>query len=353
MSNPTVSTSVAPTPIVDVFSTGAVRLGPSVVCDGFVTDYPVRVQTHIHDDHMCDFDRSKGFQKLMMSQGTYQLLVAERNADLEYRENLCSIEFHKRYELSDNSTISLISSNHMLGSSQVLLELPNGRRLGYSGDFGWPLDEIIEVDELVVDSTYGSPKSVRQYSQESAEERLQEIVCQSLRNGPVHIHAHRGTVERVLQIISGEVGVPILASDKLIKSVKVYQKFGFAVGHIEALDSNTGREAQSDRSYVRLYAKGDGWGNSPPSDGTTISCSAFMVPTDNPCLEFSNKAYKIALSNHADFNETMDFIEATRAEVVVTDNTRNHGHELAIAINERLNNVRATPSTNADLARWR
>ena len=34
------------------------------------------------------FDKSKGLQDLLMSPETYALLVAELNADLEYRDNL-------------------------------------------------------------------------------------------------------------------------------------------------------------------------------------------------------------------------------------------------------------------------
>ena len=340
-------------PIVDVFSNGAVRLGRNVICDGFVDlRYSYRVQTHIHDDHMADFDRSKGFQNLVMSQGTYRLLIAERNADLEYRENFYPVEYRERFEIQDGSTVSLIPSNHMLGSSQVLLELPTGRRVGYSGDFGWPLNEVIQVEELVVDSTYGSPNSVRHYSQESAEARLQEIVCQSLRKGPVHIKAHRGTIERVLHILSSDVAVPVLASKRLIKSARVYQNYGFAVGQLEEHDSCTGRTVQLEQSYVRLYSKGDSWGNTGPDDGTTIVCSAFMVSPHDPCLEITNRSYKIGLSNHADFNETMEYIEATGAKVVVTDNTRQNGIKLAETINERLTGVLAVPSTNADIPIW-
>ena len=287
-----------------------------------------------------------------MSEGTYDLLVAERNAELEYRDNLYPIKFREQFEMPDGSKVSLKSSNHMLGASQVQLELSCGYRLGYSGDFGWPLDEVIQVEELVIDSTYGSPKSIRRYSQESVEERLQEIVCEKIRCGPVHIKAHRGTIERVLQILGSEVGVPILASDRLVKSVQVYQNNGFAVGQLTPLDSHLSRAAQSERSYVRLYAKGDGWGNSPPSHGTTICCSAYMVPKDNPILEFSDRAYRVALTNHADFNETIEYIRATGAKVVVTDNTRSHGYELAIAIKNRIKGVRAEPSTNNEPPRW-
>ena len=71
-----------------------------------------------------------------------------------------------------------------------------------------------------------------------------------------------------------------------------------------------------------------------------------MVGPDHPLLEFSERAYSIAVSNHADFDDTLAYVEATGARRVVTDNTRNHGIDLAIAINNRLEGVRAEPSTN-------
>ena len=61
---------------------------------------------------------------------------------------------------------------------------------------------------------------------------------------------------------------------------------------------------------------------------------------------YSERSYSVALSNHADFEETLAYVEATSAKKVVTDNTRNHGVELAIAINNRLDGVQAVPSTN-------
>ena len=54
--------------IVDVAASGGVLLGSSVVCDGFQSDRPVRVQTHVHDDHMADCETSKGFQDRYMSE---------------------------------------------------------------------------------------------------------------------------------------------------------------------------------------------------------------------------------------------------------------------------------------------
>jgi putative mRNA 3-end processing factor len=74
----------------------------------------------------------------------------------------------------------------MLGAVQVLLETADGRRLGYSGDFHWPADEVMQVDELVVDSTYGNEGSIREYSQEQAETSFLQLVYEKLSAGCSH-----------------------------------------------------------------------------------------------------------------------------------------------------------------------
>ena len=337
--------------IVDVFASGAICLGSEVVCDGFAEGYPFRVQSHIHEDHMGEFDRSKGFQTFLMSPETYALLVTERNADLAFRDNFHQVDRGNEWVLDDGSKLSLVPSNHMLGSCQVELEMPDGYRVGYSGDFGWPLDKVIKVDELAVDSTYGSPKSVRRYTQAEAEECLINVVCERLRHGSVHVYAHRGTIEQVLQILAGNVGVPILATERLIREVEVYQRYGFAIGSLDSVDSDAGCSAVKDRSYVRLYSKGDNFRNEQIG-GTSITCSAYMNNTDHPLMTYSERAYSVALSNHADFHETLAYVEATGAKMVVTDNTRNHGCELAIAINKHFTGVCARASTNKPEPRW-
>lgn len=336
--------------VVDVLASGAVCLGTEVVCDGFVEGYRFRVQTHLHDDHMSDFDRSKGLQDLFFSPETFALLVAERNADLEFRNNLHRIDRGSPRHLDDGSLLKLLPSEHMLGACQVAVEMPNGVRVGYSGDFGWPLNEIISVDELVVDSTYGSPGTVRRYTQEEAEQCLIELVCERLRHGSVHVNAYRGTIERVLQLLGGNVGVPILATDRLIREANVYREHGFAAEDLMPLASREGRAAMKERSYVRLYSKGDGFGRELIK-GTGVTISAYMADPNHPLMTYSDRAYKVALSNHADFAGTLEYVRATGAQRIVTDNTRNHGVELALALKDRLG-VDARPSSNRVGPRW-
>jgi hypothetical protein len=76
-----------------------------------------------------------------------------------------------------------------------------------------------------------------------------------------------------------------------------------------------------------------------------------MARRDDPVLEHSSRAYCVALSNHADFLGTLEYVEATGVKYVVTDNTTTHGVELAIAIRDRLG-IYAQPSSNFQSHEW-
>lgn len=335
---------------IDVLSNGAVALTPEVVCDGFVHDAPVRAQTHIHDDHMDDFDRSKGFQNLIMSTPTRDLLIADRNADLPYRDNVIAVDGEQAY-VEGESRVRLIPSDHMLGSCQVEVERDDGLRVGYSGDFQWPMQSPMKVDVLVVDSTYGSPDSIRGYTQGEVEERLVELVLGNLKQGPVHIKAARGTIQRAIHLLGTHVREPVLCSRKLCGEVEVYQRFGVAVCDVTQFDSAEGRAMMRTGRYIRMYSKGDG---DPVENakGVTIVLSAFMVPKGEVILERSERAFRVALSNHADFRGTLEYVSATGARRVITDNTRGpHGVMLAQEISLRLG-LAVAPSRALPLRGW-
>src|SRR4029077_8121642 len=121
-------------------------------------------------------------------------------------------------------------------------------------------------------------------------------------------------------------------------------------GELTMETSPEGREALRGKKYVRLRSKGD---RDPVdlTEGSTIKLSAYMTRPNNPVLEYSERACCVALSNHADFSGTLEYIAATGAKYVVTDNTRGHGVELAFAIRNRLG-IEARPSTNLESREW-
>ncbi len=328
--------------LAEVSPKGGIALGENVVCDGFLADAAVRVQTHIHYDHMTDFESSKGFQTILMSEPTKELLIAELNAELAYRSNLIAIPTRQMYEI-EGCRIELLPSGHMLGSIQVGVTLPDGSRVAYSGDFNWPLDDVIKTDVLVVDSTYGSPDRARRYSQSEVNARLIELVLRQLGQGAVHMKAHRGTLERALELLDGAIRVPILATPRLCKEVEVYRKFGYQIRPLLDIGSEDARHYLTEGRYLRLYGIGEGdlFGI---EEGTAINLSAYMASSTDPVLEFSPRAFSVAMTCHADFEGTLRYIEATDAQYVITDNYRGgHAVDLANVVRSQLG-IDAAPS---------
>jgi putative mRNA 3-end processing factor len=334
---------------IEVFPSGAVVLGRRISCDGFHRDYETRVQTHVHSDHMDNFHTSKGSQNIFMSEPTRRLLICEFDADLPYRENVCALEMGKPRSVADDQ-VTLLHSGHMLGSVQVAVQLANGMRLGYSGDFRWPLEEVIDVDALVVDSTYGSPERKREYTQEEAEERFLNLVHGRIKCGPVFIKAHRGTIQRALQILTGQVDCPVIGSARLCNEVEVYRQHGYAIGAVCLNTSEEGRTHLRSGRFIRFYGTGDEF-PVQIAKGCSITLSAFMSRPNDPVMEYSDTAFSVALSNHADFIGTLEYIKATKAKYVVTDNTRGHAAELALEVS-RLLGIPARPSSTTISREW-
>ncbi len=336
--------------LIEIFPSGAIKLGEKVVCDGFHRDYPVRAQTHIHDDHMHDFDTSKGFQTIYLTEPTWRLLIGEFDADIPMRQNLIPIQVGVVKEVLGYHLIFL-PADHMLGSVQVAVQLEDGTRVGYSGDFQWPLTEVIQVDQLVVDSTYGSPGCIRRYSQEEAEGRLLELVKNKVRHGSVHVKAHRGTLHRAMQVLCEVEKWPIVVSRRLASEIEIYREFGYAIGKCLFLDSYEGQEAIKTGRYIRLYGKGDRF----PVDmanGVTVVLSAFASDFQNPILEYSERSLSVALTDHADFEGVLEYVRATGASYVLTDNARGgHAVELAREIQDQLG-IAAFPSYFESSREW-
>jgi len=330
-------------PQIDVSYHGAVKLGKDVTCDGFVDGFMYRIQTHIHSDHMTNFNRSKGFQTIIMSEASRALLELE-HYDVRRRVNVISLPIDGEYRDSSKCLIvKLKSSHHMLGAVQVAVTTNMGDQLGYSGDFSSPLEDVIEVDSLVVDSTYGNPDSVREYSQEEANLFFREKVTEKIKGGPVIVKASRGTLHRALELLDGLVQCPIIASRKKIGEANVFAKYGYCICPLLELEQPDVRRLRKEGPYIELYYIGE---QVPYNreDITTINLTASWVHGKDPFLELSQSSYQIAISNHADFNETLEYIKATGAKMVLTDSRRgNKADLLAKAITKRLG-INAKPA---------
>ncbi len=323
---------------VDISGDGTIILGDSVTCDGFRYKYPIRIQSHCHKDHMEEFERSKGQQQILMTNATRDLLIAGLNADIPYRDNLEAVPLNQPI-MKEGVEIILIDNDHMLGSVQIAVSLSNGIKCGYSGDFNWPLDNVIQVDELVVDSTYGSPDSIRRYSNEEANCCLEELVIKTIKKEPIYIKAHRGTLHRAITILNGLVNRPIIANPTLYKEILVHLKYGYNCTEVIPSDSEEAVLARKNGNYIQMA----NFHETNPEGTTSIILSAHMS-RDNAVTQYSEHAYLVGLSNHADYLGTIEYVKATKAKKVITDNTRGgNAVQLALSLQQVLG-LEAKPS---------
>lgn len=314
---------------VAVDSSGAIILGPSVVVDGYRRKADIRVQTHIHEDHLGRFESSKGVHDIVLHRATRDLLQLESQPDLQWRENVHALDYDEIFT-SAGLTIELVDAGHVLGSAQVAVEDASGTRIGYSGDIAWPLDRVIQVDELVIDATYGSPASVRRFDQQQAEAALIQLVSDRLHKGSVVIKAHRGTLHRAATLLGNFLEYPVVVSRQVKQELDVYSQYGLAFGDMITTESHEG-------PHVRLLGHRQAVDRFTAHTATTINLSGFRVRKEPVQTVAEDRTYTVCLSDHADFEDTLEYVEATGAHHVVVDNSRSgNGVELALAIAERL-----------------
>ena len=263
--------------VIDVLGSGAVVLGPDVTCDGFHQTRAVRVQSHIHSDHMADFSTSKS-RPLVMTEPVKDLLSFD-HPDFQFRSNIHTLSTGETLG-NGSSVISIEAAGHMLGACQVAVQLKDGLKLGYSGDFSWPMDNPILVDALVVDATYGTPSSDRPYDQPSVDEALADLVRERIRLGAIQLAGNPGVIERALMVINmsdAAPQVPILANSRLRARVDVHRKYGWSIGTILDVDESEGRKALKHGRYIRCWHLSEGGRIEGILEGTTITLTKYRA----------------------------------------------------------------------------
>ena len=319
---------------VAVHDSFGIRLSTEVACDGFLKETPIRVQTHIHRDHLAGFDSCKGAgRKIVALPGTRDLMIADDDGLLAQRANFIPVDPGEDFEV-EGGKVQLFESNHMLGSAQVLFESIDGYRTGYSGDFGWPCTPI-EVDELVVDGT-SAPRTVRNYSQESAEEALRDLVIEREARGPVVITADPEAVYRAMSVLAEVHDLAVIANQTAYRYADVYREYGADVPSGLVAEGTEDADAlKAEGRYVLFRGKGSR--GSYDKDPTYIRLMPFYTTPNNPVMELASNNFDVGISNHADFEQTLEYVRGTTASRVLVDSVRGRrAAELAIELGERL-----------------
>jgi len=320
---------------VKISDRGAILLGNSVACDAFEETRPLRVVTHAHADHLVGLRRSlKICNKVLMTDATKELIEVLKGPRIFSSGIIETIEYGKSI-VYDNEKISILKANHILGAAQVLVENSNGDRIAYTGDFKLEGTQPIEdCDTLVVEATYGSPSFRRSFDSD-IRELLVSMIEKLLRKGNVYVFGYYGKLQEIMQILRcAHIYVPFVMPERILQVSEVCKHHGMNLGDLTLASDEQGKELLGKNLpciafYHMNKRKSIGISNSR----ICVSGWEFRLP----CKKIGINEHLIALSDHSDFDELVEYIRLSKPKKVVTDNYRvKHGNILAKEITKRL-----------------
>ncbi len=304
----------------NVSKLGAVLLGKHVACDAYDEKRPIRVVTHAHADHMIGLGKSlKTCEATIMTPATKDLIDALKGPRWLARGAVKTLDYGEKFTYGDE-TLTLHYADHILGTSQVLVEDKDQTRMLYTSDFRYAKTPRVDTDVLVMEATYGDPVRVRPFSM-MVEGMLVSLVEQGLKRGPVYVFGYHGKLQKMMNLLyEAKIKTPFIVPDKIYEVSKVCEKHGMKLGkqllQYECEEAQTVLN-QNEPSVVFYHSY-----SRKKIEGEALRIHASGWEFKQPCRKVGANEYIVALSDHSDFNELLEYVERCSPKLVITDKHR-------------------------------
>ncbi|HIH50665.1 MAG: MBL fold metallo-hydrolase [Candidatus Micrarchaeaceae archaeon] len=264
--------------------------------------------SHAHTDHIA---AAKSSKSVLASMQTIRLIEQAHNITLAQGRN-------------EQEGFRLIEAGHMLGSRQLCIENEHlGKRVVYTGDFQMvrsktsrPI-EILDADTVIMDSTYEDP-SIRFNDKNEVETAMQDWARGRLEDGIVIFGAYAlGKAQELISILN-DAGIRPVVSKKIGRVSGVYTNNGIKLEYLSAEEHDGDYEDALRGNFVGITETRDlqtikaGLGMAHGKRVFTAVATGFAK-----VFRFNTDA-QFPLSDHADFSQSIEYIEATGAREVVT-----------------------------------
>lgn len=282
--------------------------------------------SHAHFDHL------GRHEQVICSEGTARLMQ-ER---LGGKRELVTLAYEEPYALDDQTELRLYPAGHIYGSAQLWLQR-EGERLLYTGDFKLRPGRSAEpaatpsADVVIMETTYGLP----QYRFPPTEQVLADIVrfCRDVLESeeiPVLFGYSLGKSQEILSGLA-EAQLPIMLHPQVAKMTAVYETMGVsfptyrefelkeAKGHVVIAPPQSRQSTWLRKIKRRRTAAITGWAMEPGARYRYQSDGLFP------------------LSDHADYDDLLRFVERTGAKQVYTV----HGYAREFAADLRARGIEA------------
>jgi len=321
---------------------GSIELGDYVVCDGLAKDNnDLVVYTHAHEDHVNNNLIAEAYKKninVVMTEITRELCSSYMTVNLDYDFNLKVIPSNELV-LFDNVSIKLLEAKHILGSSQIEVHDKKYGKIGYSGDFGEEVNEVIDVDFLVLDSTYSGDFKNRKWTMEEALSRLVEDIKTNVGKQDINLIADSGLLQFILHHLNIWSEHPTVITGKKEKGWStVYSKYQYNQPKNFALKgSDEERELKMANQSVITIGHDRSILNEIPK-GLTYIVKNIGIENEEPINEINENLKRVGLSSHATGTSVIDYVEKVNPSYVITDSSRssNNAKKLSELIGSQL-----------------
>jgi putative mRNA 3-end processing factor len=284
--------------------------------------------SHAHSDHIGRHDR------VIATAATLRLMAHRLRREPEAP---LPAPYGRPFELGP-LVLELLSAGHVLGSAQLRVVRPDGRRVVFTGDLNpvpaltaEPL-QVAECDTLVIESTFGHPRYVLP-PRAAVMADIAEWCRTQLSRGvtPVLLAYPLGKSQEAIRYL-GDAGFRLRAHASIHAVCELYRTLGVPLavepyegtageGEVLVFPPNLSRSAALQKVGPCARALLTGWaldGNAHHRSGADVA---------------------FPLSDHADFPGLLGYVEATGASEVIT----HHGfaEEFASALRDRGVDARA------------
>ena len=266
--------------------------------------------SHAHSDHTARHHRP------VITRNTHLLL-----AEYLKKSNPIILQYHEPLEYEKYS-LTMYPAGHCLGSAQALVESKiTGERLLYTGDFKSrpsPVNEPLEpiaCDVLVMEATYGRPQYIFPDEAQVMSTAFNTL-RQWLSNGerPVVQGWRLGKSQELLHHLLSE-GFEVAMEESCYRIAEVYQEAGVRFpGNFRCLDG------QWPEGQVVICPPGRKSGSALDRfrRKRVIELTGWAVTGSQPWGRRSDAS--LPYSDHADFNELVDYVEQVQPKQVYTVN---------------------------------
>jgi putative mRNA 3-end processing factor len=273
---------------------------------------PFSFVSHGHSDHL------KNHALILATPPTvlFHALRARQNKSI-------ALDFRQPYVFQD-MTIELFPAGHVLGSAMIRIER-GGVSMLYSGDFkvkkSWtarPI-EIPQADILIMESTFGDPLYTYDFQPEELAAQLITFIEECFRSNvfPVVMAYGLGKAQEAMKIL-GDAGYDVRVHHDAWKVAAIYEKFGVTFDNCTAWKHEPLRANQV--LVIPPHSMHFHKVKELPARRRTVLLSGWAKSATGNRF---GSDYCIPLSDHADFNELLEFVKQVNPQKIYTT----HGFE--------------------------